>query len=255
MCSRATKVLSWLPNGQDALRVWFGLNCLGAVVVPINIAYRGRLLEHVIHNAQAKLIVTHAELADRLNEVDRAALTTSVIVGGAASPQGLEVLSAGVLDSDDVTPPALQQPIAPWDTQSIIYTSGTTGASKGVLSSYFHLRSMGLALPDLTENDRFFINLPLFHVGGTMPVTAMLLRGGSIVVVRGFETEKFWPIVRKENVTATILLGAMAGFLLKRARQLKIEVIRCVGRRSFPTTKRQFRLERASAVMCTAILT
>ncbi|MDB5999367.1 MAG: ATP-dependent acyl-CoA ligase, partial [Rhizobacter sp.] len=29
------KVVTWLPNGPDALRVWFGLNCLGAVMVPI----------------------------------------------------------------------------------------------------------------------------------------------------------------------------------------------------------------------------
>jgi crotonobetaine/carnitine-CoA ligase len=210
------KVLSWLPNGKDALRVWFGLNCLGAVVVPINIAYRGRLLEHVVHNAEAKLIVAHAELADRLNDIDRAVLATAIIVGGSASPQGLEVLPAAALDCDDATPPVLARPIAPWDTQSIIYTSGTTGPSKGVLSSYFHLRSMGIALPELTENDRFLINLPLFHVGGTMPITAMLLRGGSIVVVRGFETERFWSIVREENITATILLGAMVGFLHKR---------------------------------------
>jgi crotonobetaine/carnitine-CoA ligase len=211
------KVLSWLPNGQEALRIWFGLNCLGAVVVPINIGYRGRLLEHVVENAQAKLIVAHAELADRLNDISLADLSAAVFVGGTASPRGLTVLSADVFDGEDVTPCSLDRPIMPWDTQSIIYTSGTTGASKGVLSSYFHLRSMGLALPDLTETDRFFINLPLFHVGGTMPVTAMLLRGGSIFVSRGFETERFWPIVRKEQITATILLGAMAGFLLKRA--------------------------------------
>ena len=43
-------VLSWLPNGPDALRVWFGLNYLGAVYVPINLAYRGGILEHVVDN-------------------------------------------------------------------------------------------------------------------------------------------------------------------------------------------------------------
>ena len=64
-------VVCWLPNGPDALRVWFGLNCLGAVVVPINLAYRGRLLEHVIRNAAATLIIVHADLALRLDEIDR----------------------------------------------------------------------------------------------------------------------------------------------------------------------------------------
>ena len=33
------RVLVWLPNSADNLRVWFGLNYLGAVYVPINLAY------------------------------------------------------------------------------------------------------------------------------------------------------------------------------------------------------------------------
>ena len=40
------RVLVWLPNSADNLRVWFGLNYLGAVYVPINLAYRGKLLQH-----------------------------------------------------------------------------------------------------------------------------------------------------------------------------------------------------------------
>jgi carnitine-CoA ligase len=100
--STATRSLSWLANRQDALRVWFGLNCLGAIVVPINIAYRGRLLEHVVQNAQAKHCCRSCRAADRLNDINRAALTTAIVVGGAATPQNLEVLSAGALDNDEV---------------------------------------------------------------------------------------------------------------------------------------------------------
>ena len=223
-------VVSWLPNGPDALRVWFGLNCLGAVLVPINLAYRGRLLEHVIRNSGATLIIVHADLSERLDEIDRACLTSAVLVGGTAHPAGLTLYPSDALDSEDGSLPELQRAIAPWDTQSIIYTSGTTGASKGVLSSYFHLRCMGMSLQDLGENDRYFVNLPLFHVGGTMPVTAMLLRGGSVVVVSAFDTERFWTVVRENGITSSILLGAMAGFLLKRpaSPQDRGHTLRCV---------------------------
>ena len=44
----------------------------------------------------------------------------------------------------DADLPPLARQIAPWDTQTIIYTSGTTGPSKGVLSSYLQLYSMGV---------------------------------------------------------------------------------------------------------------
>lgn len=208
-------VLSWLPNGPDALRVWFGLNCLGAVVVPINLSYRGRLLEHVVRNSGARLMVLHSDLADRIAPVDDSALAELVVLGGTARPDGFVVRGPDALTSDDAAAP-LERAIAPWDTQSIIYTSGTTGPSKGVLSSYLHMRMAGMSMQDLGEEDRFFVNLPLFHVGGTYPTMAMLVRGGSVYVANAFNTSSFWNCVRTHRITASIVLGAMAGFLLKQ---------------------------------------
>src|SRR4051794_40209541 len=53
-------VLAWLPNGTEALRVFLAINYLGATFVPINTAYRGRLLEHAIRLSDATLMVAHA---------------------------------------------------------------------------------------------------------------------------------------------------------------------------------------------------
>jgi len=61
--AQGDNVLSWLPNGRDALRVWFGANLLCAVYVPLNTAYRGRLLEHVVGTSLAQVMVAHATLA------------------------------------------------------------------------------------------------------------------------------------------------------------------------------------------------
>ena len=76
-------VLSWLPNGPDALRVWFGLNYLGAVYVPINLAYRGGILEHVVDNSDARLIVAPCRAPGRrLEPIRRSRLADAVVVGG-----------------------------------------------------------------------------------------------------------------------------------------------------------------------------
>jgi crotonobetaine/carnitine-CoA ligase len=215
--ARGDKVVSWLPNGSDAIRIWFGLNYLGAVYVPLNLAYRGRLLEHAVNISKAKLAIAHADLAPRLGEINPGEIRTCVALGGTPSPiRGLIVHPATVLDSTENSPPLLDLPIAPWETQSIIYTSGTTGPSKGVLSSYLHLYWMAWSAIHLDSSDRYMINLPLFHVGGTMPITAMLVHGGSISVVDSFKTEAFWPRVRATGITTTILLGVMANFLLKQ---------------------------------------
>src|SRR5262249_36754273 len=154
-----------LPNGPDAIRVWFGLNYLGAVYVPINLAYRGGLLAHVVANSDARLIVAHADLLGRLADIDRAQLTDPVGLGTDPPPvPGLAVHPAAALEAKGEAPPP-EVDIAPWDMQSIIYTSGTTGPSKGVMSSYLQLYSMGTeSFTALGADDRFMVNLPLFHV-------------------------------------------------------------------------------------------
>jgi carnitine-CoA ligase len=211
------RVLVWLPNNADCLRVWFGLNYLGAVFVPINTAYRGSLLEHAIGLSEARLMIAHADLCPRLRDVDCKSVRELVALGGApALLDGIKVYAADALESGDTNPPALERPIAPWDMQSIIFTSGTTGPSKGVMSSYVHLHAMAASAPFLSGSDRYMVNLPMFHSGGVMPVTAMLIHGGSIAMVDSFNTDAFWPTVRKREITTSILLGVMGGFLLKR---------------------------------------
>ena len=211
------RVLVWLPNSADCLRVWFGLNYLGAVFVPINLAYKGNLLQHALNIAEARLGVVHADLYQRLGEIERKYLREIVVLGGSvASVEGMKTLGPDALESDDVDPPALERQIEPWDLQSIILTSGTTGPSKGVLSSYLHLYNMAVSAPFLSGDDRYMLNLPLFHSGGVMPTTAMLIHGGAIVMVDAFDTDSFWKTVRDRGITTSILLGVMGGFLLKR---------------------------------------
>jgi crotonobetaine/carnitine-CoA ligase len=214
---RGDKVICWLPTGPDILRLWFGLNYLGAVYVPINLAYRGQLLEHVIDNSDAALMLAHADLVPRLEGIRHARLRRVVVLGGAAAPvSGLELLQPEVLDSDDATLPALDAPIEPWDLQSIIYTPGTTGPSKGVMSSYLHLFSMASPPRYFGADDRFLINLPMFHVGGTFPAFAMLMRGGSIAMVETFRTERFWDEIERSRTTTLVLLGSMATFIARQ---------------------------------------
>lgn len=211
------RVLCWLPNSADCLRAWLGLNFLGAVFVPINLAYRGNLLRHAVKLSEARLGLIHADLHQRLGEIELGRLEEIVVLGGFGQEvTGLKVHQADAFKSTDTNPPVLEREIAPWDMQSIIFTSGTTGPSKGVMSSYMHLYSMSKAAPFLRSDDRYMVNLPLFHSGGVMPVTAMLIHGGSIIMVDAFDTNTFWDTVRRNGITTVILLGVMGGFLLKR---------------------------------------
>lgn len=216
--ARGDHVAVWLFDSKEAILTFFAINYLGAVFVPINTAFKGRVLEHVLNIADARHLVAHGQLLDRLEGIDRGPVEKIVYVGAPGSTDKCQQCDFQSLVTDSGEPPALDRPIEPWDTQSIIFTSGTTGPSKGVLSSYLHIFTN--AGPEtwhfVTEEDRFLINMPIFHIGGMGVIFVMLCRGGSIAMMDGFDTEKFWPFVRESQTTAFFLLGVMTTFLLKR---------------------------------------
>lgn len=211
------KVLIALPNGTDALRVWFGTNYLGAAAVPVNLAYKGGLLERVVTNSEATVLVTTPEFAARLADVDRGRLAT-VVVFGEVPPaiDGVTFVPAAALDAAGEDPPPPPEAIKPFDLQCIIYTSGTTGPSKGVMCSYLHLHTAGRAVYFMTPQDRYMVNLPMYHVSGVLPCMMMMALGGSVAIVERFRTDEFWATVERTQATFVILLGVMTRYLLSR---------------------------------------
>lgn len=213
-------VLSWLPNGPDALRTWFGINQLGAIYVPINTGYRGRMLEHVVQDSNARVAIVHASLLSRLSEVDYSVLEHVIVIGETDTVlPGVEQGDASIFEQHVIDTTLRESPAQPWDPYAVIYTSGTTGPSKGVVCSYLQVWATGaLTFADLfSAGDRYLVNLPMFHAGGTIGVVGCLwLEGGSVAIVDHFDTRAFWETVRTKQITVCTLLGVMANFLLSR---------------------------------------
>lgn len=220
---RHDTVLVWQPNGPLALSTWFGVNMLGAVFVGINTAYRGSLLRHVVENSDARVIVCHPELAPLLLDCAPFSSLTTIFtdLDALADPDRFAAAGLTLRGLEDLRRDAAAdlpvEGIKPWDVQSICYTSGTTGPSKGVLSTYRHLQAMGMECTEGTNaDDRWLINLPLYHVGGTLFVTGAVGRHGSLAVLGQFRTETFLEACQKLGATAGCLLGSMATFLLRQ---------------------------------------
>jgi carnitine-CoA ligase len=212
---RHDRVLVWLPNGQDCLRSWFGINALAAIYVPINTAYRGRLLQHVIDNAGAGVLIVHHRLLSRLDDVDTAGIQHVVVLGGPA-PAGNRYESADIFDLPAAESDVPANDSQPWDPMCILYTSGTTGPSKGVLTPYAQIWATNVAFRDrFLPSDRFLVHLPLFHSGGISNTIAALEIGGSITVVEAFDRHSFWEMIERTQTTAAMLISAMVTLLLK----------------------------------------
>ncbi len=147
---RGENVLIFLPNGRDWIRAWWGVNFLGAVMVPVNTAYKGEMLKHVCRNSRARFIITSPELATLLEGLN----------------VNLEIVDPLILTEGSSSAPKPDQPIEPWDFSTILYTAGTTGSSKGVLLPYFQLYMNYESWEGMRTDDTVLIDTPLFHVSG-----------------------------------------------------------------------------------------
>jgi crotonobetaine/carnitine-CoA ligase len=219
-----TTVLVMLPNVVEFVVLWIALAKLGAIQVPVNTAYRGALLAHVIDDSRAAMMIVEVGFLERLAEIaDRLPHLQRLVVFG----EGTSAL-AGIARFEAMTFAALADaPDDPTeggpthrDLVAIMYTSGTTGPSKGVMTTHAHAYNYAHGGPDLLElgsGDVYFAPLPLFHIAGQWAVVyACMIAGATAAITRRFSVETFWGDAARFGATATFLLGAMANFLYRQ---------------------------------------
>ncbi|MBM3677922.1 MAG: ATP-dependent acyl-CoA ligase [Actinobacteria bacterium] len=213
------RVIVMLPSSATAIAVWLAIARLGGVEVPVNIAYRGRFLVHLVTNAGAAVAVVDAAFVDRFAEVeDEIPDCQQVLVVGGPPAAGLariELRPAADVPASPV--PELAEPDAS-EIATILYTSGTTGASKGVLVTWEQVHWTASRCPPLEgrdESDVFYSPFPLFHMSGKLAVCAAAILGGEIVIRSSFSTSEFWSDVDRYGVTTALLIGSTANFVAK----------------------------------------
>jgi crotonobetaine/carnitine-CoA ligase len=197
------RVAVFLPNGPDFLRAWWAIACLGAVMVPINTAFKGEMLKYAIELADPRVVVADADLATRFAAF------------GITAP----ALLAAELAEGDPSVPALERPIEVWDTHHLQLTSGTTGPSKASINSnlQFYLTGSWATVENgLDENDVFLIDLPLFHQSGLCMAACCLAARTQIAVRAVPAMSRYWEVARETGATVSFLMSSMVTFLLAR---------------------------------------
>src|SRR2546423_291066 len=63
---QGTHVLVLMDTSVEYMHLWFALSKLGAVEIPVNTAYRGDLLKHVVATSQATVAVTDERFGEVL---------------------------------------------------------------------------------------------------------------------------------------------------------------------------------------------
>ncbi len=152
---------------------------LGALAVPVNLAYRPRELAHVLADAEPRLVITEQDRVARLEEVpaEARASVEEVVpleeISHRREQSAREASLPGPPDGDD---PAI-----------LVYTSGTTGASKGAMLTHGNLLATItglLAAWAWRPDDVLLLTLPMFHVHGLVVGLLTALAAGAHVELR-----------------------------------------------------------------------
>jgi fatty-acyl-CoA synthase len=211
---KGDRVAVLMADRPELLDVYYGAVWAGLAIVPLNAKASASDHAYIIGDSGARVVVHDAGKADRVEaaraetEIERVICVEKegVLEGGEYLPDLLEQQSDG---------PGLPE-VSPEDRYGIFYTGGTTGKPKGVEHSHAGfvsaLVSEMLEL-GLGEAETFAHVAPLTHAGG-MFVLPVWLRGGTNVILGGFDPEKFKETVKAEKVTATMVVPTMLYVLL-----------------------------------------
>ena len=215
-----------LNNRLEYLWSWFGLSRIGGVLVGINTALKGAFLTHVLTNTRARIGVFEPEFLPWLADIEDDVVDMAVVYvpGDVYDPDNFPNFKRiQVKNFDEITsgpPDDIPSEITYRDIGMIMFTSGTTGPSKGALMPHGHLYLFGHAMEThlgLTEDDHYYICMPLFHAQAIMmQFFATLIAGGSAVLAKHFRATTWIDDIREHECTVTNLLGVMNDFVLRQ---------------------------------------
>ena len=212
--TKGDRVVSICDTHTDVFTIWFGVQKLGAIWVPINLAYRHEFLRHQLSDTGAHLVICDADYLERVTELaDRLPEVTQVLVRG--YPGDLPSCSIAIARLEDhlgenETP--LPIPVEPQDLASLLYTSGTTGPSKGCMISHNYMAMQGrqqIRALGLVSGDVVFCPLPLFHSAAINGVLGALQSWEPIAIWPRFSLSTFWEDIEASGATHGMLMAAI----------------------------------------------
>ena len=213
-----------LPNCPEFLYLLFGAAKIGAVTVPINTAYKGALLTHLLNNSDAEVLVIDEQFAETINDIagNVPGLKTLLVYSENGSGVGQFRDSWRILDLNSLHNSESGKPqcdVSHTDTVMILYTGGTTGPSKGVVMTHHFYWSYARMVKEsigYTPDDVSYTCMPLFHINAQIgSIVAALYAGGQVALYQRFSARTFWDEIGASGATIFLGMGAVGNILAK----------------------------------------
>ncbi len=213
------RVALLLANGAEFVESFYGVAKTGAIVVLLNWRLVADELEYLLNDSGATLLVFGDDFRSTVEELHRRG-TTSVTTWVHAGPDDnrpsfaqsyLDLTAAASTTSPVIT-------TGGDDVLCLCYSSGTTGRPKGAMLT--HDGQMAAILSylgsstDFRLGDRYLMVMPLFHLGGLLPMENCVFGGSTLVILKAFDPNRVWEVIGSERITSGLVVPAMLNAML-----------------------------------------
>jgi crotonobetaine/carnitine-CoA ligase len=214
---RGHRIALDLENRPEHIIWKFAANAAGASIVPMNPDLRPAEVAYILTDSAPQLAIVARGRARAFAEANAGQRQDT--------RRHIPTLVLEDIDPDALVPapnlPAARGAVTPQDEGSLIYTSGTTGKPKGCMLSQGYELHVGRwyaqtqGMLGLTEGDRLYNPLPLFHVNAlVMSFFGMFHLGGCQIQPRRFTRAGWWADIAGCRATIAHYLGVVIPVLL-----------------------------------------
>ena len=213
---KGTRVGVLMPNGTAWPVVAIGASRAGATLVPLSTFLRPPELAAQLHTAGVEHLVLTATFLGRDYLADLATISPELVPGTGRFVAALPRLRSVMvwdddrgLGSDESPRPelvdALDAAVRPADDLAVVFTSGSRGVPKGVIHTHggaLAATAAGLEARRLRNDDRLYIPMPFFWVGGFgTGLLSTLIAGATLLTEARPDPECTSPFLEREQVT------------------------------------------------------
>ncbi len=212
-----------LQNCVEFMEIYFACAKTGIIFMPLNFHLTPRELEYQVRLVEPSLVIVGEEFTDGIADLLKSGVSfTEEDVYCLRLPKSEKTLSFKDYELLFREPDS-QAPDSGWkidneDVQVIMFTSGTTGRAKGCMLSYrktFYNTINDVLCNDDRPEDRYLLNLPLYHSYGLNIITiSALYVGATVFMKRGMDVEQLCQVIEKEQINKWLTITLMGRLLV-----------------------------------------